>query len=313
MRYDLKEDVNKAQLSWKDVGIRAFDMEKKARRLWPGRTKAIKVFPVPRGGIYAALLLEAVGNLSDEPSFEVVESIGEADMIVDDIVDSGITRNRLVSGFAEPMPFLALVDKTGDDKDIGWVVFPWERMAPESDTGPEENIRRLLQFIGEDPHREGLKETPDRVMRSYAEIFGGYKQDAKDVIKCFEDDTCDEMVIVKDIEFYSVCEHHMQPFFGSAHIAYIPDGKVLGVSKLARVLDVFARRLQIQERLCEQVTGALEEHLKPKGVACVLEASHFCMMCRGVGKQHSKMITSSLRGVFRDAAVRQEFFNLIRK
>jgi GTP cyclohydrolase I len=173
-------------------------------------------------------------------------------------------------------------------------------------------VETLLGYISEDPQREGLKDTPLRVVRSYDQIFGGYLLNPADEMKVFEDGACDEMVLLKEIEFYSVCEHHMQPFFGKAHIAYIPNGRVIGVSKLARVLDIYARRLQIQERICQQVVSALMEHLQPKGAACILEAKHFCMVCRGVQKQNSVMVTSSLEGVFkRDPATRQELYSLI--
>lgn len=175
-------------------------------------------------------------------------------------------------------------------------------------------IEGILTLIGEDPNREGLRETPRRVLKSYGEIFGGYKQDPAEVMKCFDDGACDEMVVLRDIEFYSNCEHHMQPFFGKAHIAYLPDKRVLGVSKLARLLDIYARRLQIQERLTTQVSQALMTHLQPRGAACVIEAKHFCMVCRGVGKQNSTMITSSLLGAFKDdPATRAEFMSMIGK
>lgn len=260
-----------------------------------------KIWGVPRGGTYAALLVAAC-----DPTLEIVETSNEANVIIDDIVDSGATRQMYTQDFH------ALVNKLNRDSCFQgkWVSFFWERSQKED--GPQDNVRRILEYIGEDPHREGLKETPDRVVRSYSEIFGGYGQDPGSVLKTFEDDTCDEMVILRDIEFYSVCEHHMQPFFGRAHISYIPNGRVVGISKLARLLEVFSRRLQIQERLCEQITGALMENLKPKGAACVLEAQHFCMVCRGVGKQNSKMITSSLKGAFLEPAVRAEFLSMIR-
>lgn len=176
----------------------------------------------------------------------------------------------------------------------------------------EDAIRLLLRYLGEDPAREGLVETPARVLRAYGELFAGYRQNPADVFKVFSDGACDELVLLKDIEFYSTCEHHMLPFTGQAHIAYIPNGKIVGLSKLARLLEIFARRLQVQERLTVQVTQALDAHLKPLGSACVIEATHLCMTCRGVGKQHSRMVTSSLTGEFRNPEVRQEFFNLIR-
>jgi GTP cyclohydrolase I len=176
-----------------------------------------------------------------------------------------------------------------------------------------EGVVNSIKFIGDDPEREGLVETPARVLKSFKTIYGGYGQDPKDVMKIFEDGKCEDMVILKDIEFFSTCEHHMLPFFGKAHIAYIPDKCVIGISKLARLLEIYARRLQIQERICQQVTTALMEHLKPLGAACILEAQHFCMTSRGVQKQNSIMVTSSLTGEFRDnAETRSELMSLIK-
>lgn len=172
-------------------------------------------------------------------------------------------------------------------------------------------IQTLLRWIGEDPDREGLRDTPDRVLKSYRELFAGYKTNPGDVLKTFEDGACDEMVLLKGIGLFSTCEHHMLPFTGVAHIAYLPKGKVVGISKLARLLEVFARRLQIQERLTQQVTKALDEYLQPLGSACVVEARHSCMSCRGVLKQESVMVTSSLTGEFRKPEVRAEFFALV--
>jgi GTP cyclohydrolase I len=172
----------------------------------------------------------------------------------------------------------------------------------------------MLTYIGEECTREGLKETPLRVKKSYAELYSGYKVNPASVFKVFEDGACNEMVILRDIEFYSMCEHHMLPFFGKAHIAYIPNGKVIGISKLARLLEVFSRRLQIQERLGQQITEALDFYLQPLGSACVLHATHFCMVARGVNKQNARMTTSSLTGSFKsDAATRQEFMSLAHK
>lgn len=168
-------------------------------------------------------------------------------------------------------------------------------------------VRALLSFIGEDVNREGLKDTPGRVVTAYSELFSGYKIDPASVFKVFEDGACDQMVILRNVEFYSTCEHHMLPFTGKAHIAYLPKGKVVGISKLARLLEVFARRLQIQERIGQQMTEALDKYLQPLGSACVIEAVHSCMTCRGVNKQHSEMVTSSLTGEFLKAEVRSEF------
>lgn len=177
----------------------------------------------------------------------------------------------------------------------------------------ENAITLLMYAIGEDPNREGLKETPNRVFRSYDKLYGGYTKDPKELLKTFDKETYSQMVLLKNIEFYSTCEHHMLPFFGKAHIAYIPNKKVIGVSKLARLLEIYSRRLQIQERIGEQVTTFLMDELKAKGAACVLEAQHFCMTSRGVEKQNAKMVTSSLKGVFlKEAETREEFFNMIK-
>jgi GTP cyclohydrolase I len=175
-----------------------------------------------------------------------------------------------------------------------------------------ELIKKQLEIIGEDPDREGLLKTPLRVVNMWKEIFSGYTKDPKDIFTTF-DEPCDQMVLLKNIEMYSMCEHHMIPFYGKAHIAYIPDGKVIGISKLARLLDIYARRLQIQERIGDQVTAILMEHLKPLGAACVIEATHMCMRMRGVEKQNSVMITSSMQGVFAtDPSVKQELYTLIK-
>lgn len=176
-----------------------------------------------------------------------------------------------------------------------------------------QDVKNLIEYLGDDPNREGLRETPKRVILSYDHLFSGYGQRVEDVLKVFEDDTSDQMILLKEIEFYSTCEHHMLPFFGKAHIAYIPNGKVVGISKLARILEIFSRRLQIQERLAQNVTEALMTHLNPLGAACLLEAQHFCMTSRGVQKQNSVMVTSSLEGIFREnASVKTEFLALIK-
>lgn len=177
-----------------------------------------------------------------------------------------------------------------------------------------EAVTRIISAIGDDPLREGLQNTPTRVIKSWEKLYGGYREDPADVLKTvFVEGACDEMVILRDIEFYSTCEHHMLPFFGRASIGYIPSGRVVGVSKLARLLEVYARRLQIQERLTAQVADALVTHLNPKGAMVILEAQHFCMTARGVEKQDSIMVTSAIRGIFSTPEVRAEFMSLVRK
>ena len=173
-------------------------------------------------------------------------------------------------------------------------------------------VRRQLALIGEDPDREGLLKTPERVSRSLAWLTRGYSMDVADAVgdAVFEEEHS-SMVMVRDIEFYSMCEHHMLPFFGKAHVAYVPNGRIVGLSKLPRIVEIFARRLQVQERLTEQVADALDQVLAPAGVGVVIEASHLCMMMRGVEKQNSATITSALRGVFRDCPMtRGEFLQL---
>jgi len=174
-------------------------------------------------------------------------------------------------------------------------------------------IAELLQAIGEDPAREGLKNTPDRVARMYAELLSGYHDNPADVINgALFDVQYDEMVIVRDIEFYSMCEHHMLPFIGRAHVAYIPNGKVLGLSKIPRIVDMYARRLQVQERMTRQIADFLRDLLKPQGVAVVIEAMHLCSMMRGVKKHDARMTTSAMHGAFRaNLATRQEFLDNI--
>nr|WP_260525852.1 GTP cyclohydrolase I FolE [Gemmatirosa kalamazoonensis] len=173
-------------------------------------------------------------------------------------------------------------------------------------------VRRQLELLGEDPERDGLLKTPERVAKSLTWLTRGYSLNVHDAIgdALFEVDS-ESMVMVRDIELYSLCEHHMLPFFGKAHIAYLPNGKVVGLSKLARVVEVFSRRLQVQERLTEEIADALEDVLRPAGVGVVIEAVHLCMMMRGVEKQNSQTITSALRGAFRDdGRTRDEFLRL---
>ncbi|MBK1719399.1 GTP cyclohydrolase I FolE [Thiocystis violacea] len=182
------------------------------------------------------------------------------------------------------------------------------------DARKESLVRDMLAEIGEDPGREGLRRTPLRVAKAMDFLTSGYDLSAEDIIKgaVFEEDV-KEMVVIRDIEFYSMCEHHMLPFFGHAHVGYLPNGKVVGLSKVARVVDVFARRLQVQERLTNQVAAALMEHLGAHGVAVVMEASHTCMMMRGVQKQRSTTVTSAMRGAFdEDPRTRAEFMSFIK-
>lgn len=178
----------------------------------------------------------------------------------------------------------------------------------------EHHVREILRLIGEDVDREGLLETPARVTRMYEEIFAGYAVDPRDVLGVTFDEKHEELVIVKDIIYYSQCEHHMAPFFGKAHIGYIPSGKIAGLSKLARLVEAVSRRLQVQERITSQLADMLDEVLAPHGVMVVVEGEHMCMCARGVKKSGSKTITSAVRGQFRqNAALRSEFLSLIKE
>jgi GTP cyclohydrolase IA len=208
-----------------------------------------------------------------------------------------------------------MIQRHNSDLDIG------ERFTRESNRLPERDLdrianayRELLQAIGEDVDREGLQRTPDRAARALEFLTQGYRQNLDEIINgaVFES-SASEIVLVKDIELYSLCEHHLLPFIGRAHVAYLPNGKVIGLSKVARIVDVFARRLQIQENLTTQIAESLMNCLQPSGVAVVVEAKHLCMMMRGVEKQNSVMKTSCLLGTFKDdARTRSEFLSLLK-
>jgi GTP cyclohydrolase IA len=178
----------------------------------------------------------------------------------------------------------------------------------------EDLVREMIVRLGEDPNREGLTSTPERVHRAYEYLTKGYKEDPEALLKgALFTVNYDEMVIVKDIEMFSLCEHHMLPFFGKVHVAYIPNGKVIGLSKIPRLIEIFSRRLQIQERLTTQIAETIQKAIEPQGVGVVVEARHLCMMMRGVEKQHSAAVTSSMLGCFRDEQeTRSEFLSLIR-
>jgi len=291
---------NKIYITWEEV----------FRMLDNIDTPENTVYGIPKGGmILTAFLDHAV----------VTHIPSEATIFLDDIIDSGKTMKLYVEKYPGT-PFHALINKVGSKEDYlkysnYWVVFPWEVDHPgEQEETIEENIIRQLQYIGEDPNREGLKETPARIVRSWDEIYSGYNKNPKDILTTFTDyNGYDQIVLLKNFEFFSMCEHHMLPFFGKAHVAYIPDKKVIGISKLARLVDIFARRLQIQERIGEQVTTTLMKELQPLGAACIIEASHLCMRMRGVNKQHSIMVTSSIKGAFMtDPTAKEELMQLIK-
>lgn len=268
----------------------------------------IRIFAIPRGGIPAAYLVK---SMFAGFNVFIVDDPKDANIFIDDIIDSGSTMEKWCDEHPGK-PFFALIDKTDPTcpflKD--WVVFPWEG---SSESSIEDNIVRLLQYVGEDPSRGGLHETPTRVAKAWKFWTSGYQKDPSQILKTFEDgaEGCDEMVIVKDIPFYTHCEHHLAPFFGTATVAYIPNGKVVGLSKISRIVDLFARRLQVQERLTNQVADTIFNGLEAKGVGVVIKARHLCMESRGLCQQGHHTITSALRGVLKDKPdARAEFMAL---
>jgi GTP cyclohydrolase I len=266
-------------------------------------TKTLRCYPIPSGGVPAALAM-----LSSLPMM-LVDNPNDADFILDDLVDSGATVERH-EHYGKPI--FALIDKRAWEHGDEWVVWPWEGTAEK---GITDHVTRLIQYIGDDPQRGGLLETPERFAKAWKFWGSGYGQDPDTVLKVFEDgaEGCDEMVVVKAIPFYTHCEHHLAPFFGTATIAYLPNQRIVGLSKLSRVLKIFARRLQVQERMTQQVANAIMAGLDPLGCGVVVRARHLCMESRGLCEQGSETITSALRGVFKDdPSVRAEFLALAR-
>jgi GTP cyclohydrolase I len=271
-----------------------------------GSGKYLKVYGVPRGGIPVAFMFVHRWKGGGE----VVYDVKQADIIVDDIRDSGATQDRYDIA-TNDKPFFVLFDKLRDNRWKGmWLVLPWET----DETGSAEDIvTRLFQFIGEDPNREGLKETPARFLAAWREWSWGYTQSPAHILKTFEDGASgyDEMVVVHNVPFISKCEHHLADVIGHAHVGYIPDGKIVGLSKLARVVEVFARRLQVQERATVQIAEAIVEHLQPKGVGVIIRAAHGCMSTRGTKIHGSTTTTSAMRGaLFDKPQAREEFLTL---
>ncbi len=294
--------MNKVVLDHGHIGMLASELGSKIRMM---DLEHKKCYPIPRGGVPAAY---ATYHPTMCP-FVIVNTPEEADFFLDDIIDSGRTMQAYCDDYPGKM-FLALIDKTAGEYHDAWVVFPWEGSA---EAGIEENIVRLLEYVGENPNRGGLLETPHRVAKAWEHWCGGYGMDPKSILKVFEDgaEKHDQMVTVKDIPFYSHCEHHLAPFFGTVTISYIPNGKIVGLSKLSRLADMFARRLQVQERLTDQIADALMEHLGPIGVGVMIKARHMCMESRGTRQQGHHTITTALRGGMKtEHQARSEFLRL---
>jgi len=276
------EQKNRSIMDW----IEIIERVKKIKTKYPNG----KFWGVPRGG-------QVISGLLGNP----VNTIEEADVIVDDLIDSGTTYKRYKK---YNKPFEVLIDKRKEKRD--WIIFPWE----DSQGDIQDNVIRMLQYFGEDVNREGLKDTPKRYIKFFEQFFNqpNWK------FTTFNSEGYDEMIIQTNIPFYSLCEHHIAPFFGYGHIAYVPNKKIVGLSKLARTIDKFSHKLQNQERITTQVANFLNKELEPKGVAVSLTAKHMCMEMRGVKKHDTWTTTNKLIGVFNDEhETRLEFFNSIKK
>lgn len=306
-------------LTYKDARLAAEFLGQKLAKLYGARP--MNIWGIPRGGFSAALILSSLWK-----NFSVVDDPKDAALAIDDIVSSGATADRVFDKFAlktaalfghDYDPPYQNVVATGRDLTLadGFVNFPWEKtLEADSYDSAHDAVTRMLCAIGEDPNREGLRDTPKRVVKAWGEWFKGYGQNPADVLKAFEDgaEGYGEMVLLTNIPVASHCEHHVTPFIGVAHVAYIPNGKIVGLSKLARVVEIFSRRLQVQERMTNQIADALETHLTPQGVAVVVQAQHFCMATRGIKMPGVYTHTSAMRGAFFDnAATRAEFMSLV--
>lgn len=292
-------------VSWPDINKGA----KRIARAWKG--KGIDaVYGVPMGGIpVAKLVAEAMGV-----PHVLTYTLGDVSvLVVDDLVDSGDTLApfHTAGGNCDAL-FRKRHSPVGNGFAFssvevdGWLVFPWER-----EQGPESAVVRLLEHIGEDPTREGLLDTPKRVIKALSEMTGGYKLNAADVLGTVFDETSDEMVVLSGIRFSSMCEHHMLPFVGTATVGYVPDRNVVGLSKMARLVHMFAQRLQVQERMTSQIADAMWDELRPLGVGVVIKGHHMCMGVRGVREPAAQMTTSAMLGIMKHSdAARAEFFQL---
>lgn len=273
--------ISMKQITWNEIidRLKSFDRSK-------------KYYGVPRGGAYLSAMLNPV----DHPE--------EADIIIDDIIDSGETMIRFSTLYPDK-PFIGLIDKQKENI-TEWIALPWEK---QDQSELESNAKRIIQCF-DDANREGLRDTP----RRYIKFLREFMTPAPFNFTTFDGEGMNQMIVQRDIEFHSLCEHHLAPFFGVGHIAYIPDRKIVGLSKLARCLDSYARGFQNQERITNQVADRLMEELNPVGVAVVIEAHHTCMSMRGIKKQGAMTTTSAMKGVFKDDMnARNEFLKLIGK
>lgn len=303
--------MTQVKLNHQDIAAlaaRTADAIRQYQHTTTGENVVLRAYAVPRGGIAAAYAVQSLHG------FHITDNPADVDIFIDDLIDSGSTCERYCDDYPGK-PFFALIDKRSDEEFKGkWIVFPWEVTDQCSDESATDIVTRLLQYVGENPERGGLLETPKRVLKAWKHWCGGYEMDAKSILKTFEDgaEGCDEMV-VRVVPFYSHCEHHLAAIIGHAVVAYIPNKKIVGLSKIDRVVDMFARRLQVQERLTNQIAEAIQENLEPKGVAVWVNARHLCIESRGVRNQNSATDSLALRGVFKeDARTRAEFLAVAR-
>lgn len=307
--------MGKIYLTHQQVGDAAANVAALILANWPHSRPPV-IYPVPRGGIPCAYLVGGIMKCI------ISDNISVADIILDDLVDSGATFERLHKQNPQAM-YAALFGKEGTQQ-LGpntlvgevlpnkWLVFPWEGSETES---AEDIGTRLLQYIGEDPTREGLLETPKRMLKAWKEWTSGYGVDTSQLFKDFGDgaENYDEMVIVDPIPFYSHCEHHLAAIFGSIHIAYIPNGRIAGLSKFVRLAQAYTRRLQVQERLTVQIADDIAKYLSPLGCGVMVRARHFCMESRGAKSPGTETTTIAIRGVLKeDQAARAEFISLLK-
>jgi len=290
-------------LTWADVNDAVEALITRTRHRVPNNFSG--VYGIPQGGAPVAIMV------ADRLGLPILDTPNDRALIVDDLVDTGITLRRQDTYLHRD----ALYRKPHSPTDLApdaievneWIAFPWERDAGE----PTDAVVRLLQHIGEDPTREGLLDTPKRYIKALREMTSGYDLDPATVLGVTFDEASDQLIVLSDIEFVSLCEHHLAPFRGVATVGYLPGARVVGLSKLARLVDVYARRLQVQERLTQQIADAMVTHLDPYGVAVIITAHHSCMGNRGVRKHQGKMTTSVMLGAMRDnATARQEFMAL---
>jgi len=299
--FDATAQSVECSLTWQEI-VNA------AKAIRDRNPSATHVFGVPSGGIPVAALTGLPVLTPDDLDCHELASV----IVVDDLVDSGRTLQRYADqGYAVD----AIVRKPHSPAHLaplanivdGWVKFPWEKT-----TGPEDAVVRLLEWMGENPSREGLLDTPKRVVKAFKEMTDGLHKQPRDVLGTVFNETSDQMVVVRGIRFSSMCEHHLLPFIGTAAVGYIPDGRVIGLSKIPRLVELFAKRPQVQERMTNQIAGSLMEYLSPQGAGVVIKAHHSCMGCRGVRQPDAEMITSCVLGCMKDnAAARAELMEFI--